>query len=81
MPKFMKFNANDLVKVTLTGEGMRILANYWGGQIPVWYSTCIDEEGMWEFQFHTLAHIFGEHLYNGNSNLPFKTWMLIGIEE
>jgi len=80
--RIIKFNANNNVKVKLTAEGKDILAKYWGGAIPNWYTkSYIDKDGWWKFQFHTLANIFGESLQMGNMKLPFEMNMKIEVKE
>lgn len=78
MRHYVNFNANDDVKVKLTESGKEILATYWGGKIPDWRKTYVDEDGWNSFQFHELALIFGKHLYGGNMKPPFE--MNIKIE-
>lgn len=78
---YVNFNANDSVKVRLTRTGRKILAAYWGGEIPEWRKGYVDENGLDSFQFHELAQIFGEHLYNGNPDLPFEMNMKIEVKE
>ena len=77
---YVDFNVNDSVKVRLTQTGRKILAKHWGGKIPIWRKSYVDESGLDSFQFHELAHIFGKHLYNGNADLPFETNIKIEVK-
>ena len=78
--RWHKFNTNHNVKVKLKPKGMEILAEKWGGTIPNWFHKHYDEgEGYYRFQLHELMLIFGEEMYNGNMNLPFKTEIYIDL--
>jgi hypothetical protein len=83
MKKYIDFNINHNIKIKLTKEGEKILAQHHEKtKVPDWYYTnYIDINGWWSFQLHNVCIIFGKYLYNGNNNLPFETNIKIEIEE
>ena len=66
----IEFNVNEHVQVKLTDDGIKILRGYYNYNMDKSYSI---GNGWYRFQLHELAHIYGEHLYNGNMNIPFET--------
>ena len=78
--QFLHFNANNLVKVKLTDEGNRIIQEQYAGYPTLISKTLPDEDGWSTFQFHVLAMLFGDKLYNGNPWPPFEMDMMVEIE-
>jgi len=79
MPLLHKFNINDYVYVQLTKRGHKILEDrhmeVFGPMIidyPYRRKT-EDEKGWSQWQLHDLMKTFGEHMYLGNADMPFKT--------
>jgi hypothetical protein len=69
----MKFNINEKVKVKLTPKGNGILRDK--GENP--NDLMKDENGFVEFQLWELMNLFGQQMYNGCTNIPFETTIII----
>lgn len=90
--RFTEANVNDCVLVKLTPFGEQLWAAYWRpaldriSSLLHKYPTTngipddvrhVDEEGRTEFQMWQLMAIFGEAMYNGQTQQPFvdnKIW-------
>ena len=68
----IEFNINEQIKVKLTKYGQKILAET--------NKTMIfnpDKNGYYNFSLWKFAHIFGEHLYNGQMKQPIENNKII----
>jgi hypothetical protein len=74
---FIHFNANNTLFVKLTEVGKQIFTKHYSNRMLESYHSA---NGWYRFQFHELANIYGNYLYNGNNNLPFEMDMKMEIE-
>ena len=73
----IEMNVNDNVWVKLTPVGEKMWTAAWrymntNGVPKAIRESYTEKDGRVRFQFHELMHIFGEAMWNGNSELPFK---------
>lgn len=67
-----EFNINFYMYVKLTDFGKEKIIEKYGHE---YFKHCIEShrqpDGYYQLQAHTVMHLFGEYLYNGNINKPF----------
>lgn len=90
MPKTIKINLNDSVKVKLTDAGKDIFYHQndelneairqIGGRPVAARMPEVDADGYTSFQLHTLMEIYGPHIAMWKE-LPFATNMLYEVQE
>lgn len=75
----VELNLNDQVEVILTEAGARMLNEYYG-KYDRWHDWHDVQEGkVYKTELWHLAHVFGEKLYNGTTQMPFKSNKLVVI--
>ena len=62
-------NLNNKIKIELTPTGIAFYKNYWDNIVP---NSCYPglKENILSVPLWDFAQIFGQELYQGNSNLP-----------
>lgn len=67
-----EFNINYYMYIKLTDFGKEKIIEKCGyGYFKHCIESCLQPDGYYKLQAHTVMNLLGEYFYNGNRNMPF----------